>query len=273
MSTKASMSQKNKKTSVVRGYAALTVPGKSRTLNEDFYLTAPEHALYGLADGYGGTNVGDQAAKQVLDHIKFFAEHGLGDSEVTLPFVYRSYYTASGNLLFNAFLYANAELVKKNQSQHINVRGGASVVFVYFQGSLMTVANVGNCHVLIVRNGECLSLFSPRAYHFLKGRTVSTEWNPYWAFPLMSLGHAKDLEPEIIEFQVQPKDMVFLMTDGISAYLKNEEFSQSFSMVKDFLEKGLLLDAPIREQNQRLIQVAQGNGSDDNQAIVSMVCA
>ena len=78
---------------MVRAYGALTDAGPVRALNEDAYLALPERQLFAVADGFGGVGCGDAAAKACLEDIKFFVENGLGDSEVTLPFVYRRYLT------------------------------------------------------------------------------------------------------------------------------------------------------------------------------------
>jgi hypothetical protein len=89
---------------VVRAYGALTHAGPTRPLNEDAYIAFPKRQLFGVADGFGGSGIGDAAAKKALESVRFFVEHGLGDSEVTLPFVYRRYLTNGGNIIFNAFL-------------------------------------------------------------------------------------------------------------------------------------------------------------------------
>src|SRR5689334_7978633 len=105
---------------IVRAYGAVSDPGPARVLNEDACLVSAEHQLFGVADGFGGNGIGDAAAKSCLGNVKYFVEAGLGDSEITLPFVYRSYLTAHANLLFNAFLFANQQLISENAKCHVN---------------------------------------------------------------------------------------------------------------------------------------------------------
>ncbi len=115
----------------VRAYGTYVDAGSIRPINEDACIAVPEFKLFGVADGYGGNSIGDVAAKETLEKVSYFVKNGLGDSEVTLPFVYRRYLTEPGNLVFNAFLYANNELIRKNKTAHINSRGGASVLFAF----------------------------------------------------------------------------------------------------------------------------------------------
>lgn len=255
------------KLTTVRAYGALSDAGP-RSLNEDAYLVVPERQLFGIADGFGGTGVGDVAAKRCLEDVRHFVEHGLGDSEVTLPFVYRSYYTSGANLVFNAFLYANNQLYQNNKQRHINGRGGASVAFVFFEGRHMTLANVGICSAYLVRRGRAQGLIKPRSYNALKG-VFPGSWNPKWAFPTMAMGQASDLEPEIIELKIERGDLIVLATDGVYPRLTDEDFTEYYSILKS----GDALDLAIKEQNQRLIELAAHKGNADNQAVLTLVCA
>lgn len=253
---------------MVRAYGAVSDAGSNRPLNEDAYLAVPERQLFGVADGFGGVGTGDEASKKCLEDVKFFVENGLGDSEVTLPFVYRRYYTNSANLIFNAFLYANQRLFTENKQKNINARGGASCMFAFFEGNHMTLANVGLCGAYLVRRGRVQSLIKPRSYNSMRG-VFQGSWNPKWAFPLMAMGQTFDIEPEIVEVTVEKSDLIILATDGIYPRLTEEDFAECYQI----FSKKNALDLAIKEQNQRLIDLAKHKGNVDNQAIISLVCA
>jgi serine/threonine protein phosphatase PrpC len=251
----------------VRGYGAVTDAGPARPLNEDAYLAVPARQLFGVADGFGGAGIGDAAAKKCLENVKYFVEHGLGDSEVTLPFIYRTYYTAGANLIFNAFLYANQQLFIENKTKSLNSRGGASVMFAFFEGRHMTLANAGLCGAFLLRRGRAQPLIKPRSYNALKGGFQGS-WNPKWAFPLMAMGQAMDLEPEIIELKVERGDVILMATDGVYPRLTEEDFSECYSMLK----KKDTLDVAIQQQNQRIVELTQHKGNTDNLALITLVC-
>jgi serine/threonine protein phosphatase PrpC len=132
----------------------------------------------------------------------------------------------------------------------------------------MTLANVGLCSAFLIRRGRSQSLIKPRSYNALKG-TFQGSWNPKWAWPLMAMGQANDLEPEIIEFKVEKGDLILMATDGVYPRLTEEDFSECYSLLK----KKDSLDVAIQEQNRRLIELAKAKGNTDNQALISLVCA
>lgn len=248
----------------VAAYASISDPGKS-SLNEDAYIVVPKRQLFGVADGFGGNGIGDKTSKQVLEHVSFFVENGLGDSEVTLPFVYRSYYTSGANLIFNAFLYANRQIFEENKGRHINARGGTSAMFVFFEGRHMTLANVGSCSAFLVRGETVQELVKPRSYNTY--RSTGT-WKPHWSFPLMALGTASDLEPEILELHVEKGDVIVLATDGVYPHLKKEDLAALGKIVG--IEG---TEEAIYKENHRLIDICRSAGDSDNKSMISIVCA
>lgn len=252
----------------LRAYGSYLDKGAQRPINEDAVLVVPERKLFGVADGYGGNGIGDVAAKKCLEHVAYFVKNGLGDSEVTLPFVYRSYYTDGANLVFNAFLYANQKLVEENRQRHINGRGGASVLFSFLSGNKMVLASVGLCQAFLLRRGRLQPLTKGRSYNAMRG-TFQGSWNPKWAFPLAAMGHAPELEPEIIELQVESGDMLVLATDGIYPRLADDDFLESFRALRG----AKTLDVGISEQNRRLAEIALQKGAVDNQAMITLICS
>ncbi len=251
----------------VRAYGSYVDKGPVRPLNEDVCLIDAERLCFGVADGYGGNGIGDVAARQALEKAAFFVKNGLGDSEVTLPFIYRSYLTDAGNLVFNAFLFANQVLVDENRKRHINGRGGASALFAFASGNKLVLGSCGSCQAFLVRRGRVQAITKARSYNSARGQFQGS-WNGKWAFPLMALGHALDLEPEIFELQMEKGDLIILATDGIYPRLAEDDFAESFRT----LRTAKSLDLGLSEQNRRLAEIATQKGGADNQALISLVC-
>lgn len=260
----------------IRAYGGLTHPGSVRPLNEDRFFANPEMKFFGVIDAYGGQNIGDVAAKTILEKTQEFVKHGLGDSEVTLPFVYRRCYSNDANIIFNAMHFANEWLVGENEKLSINTRAGANVLCGMLFKRRLILANVGLCQAFLVRKGVVVELLKPRSYNHARGwsraHSASGEtavWQKKWAFPLAGLGHFRDLEPEIFELQTEPGDLILFCSDGVYPWLKDEDllaFGERISQTSS-------LDELLSEQNQNLLAMARSRGSEDNQSIVSLLCS
>ena len=99
------------------------------------------------------------------------------------------------------FSTLNQQLVEENKKKSTSTARGMSVMFAFFEGRHMTLGNVGSCCAFLVRRGRVQQLVRPRSYNMVKG-VFQGSHNPKWAFPLMGMGHARDLEPEILELVV-----------------------------------------------------------------------
>jgi serine/threonine protein phosphatase PrpC len=187
----------------------------SRSSQEDYALVDREKGVFVIADGFGGPIPGAEASKQACEAVRSFLFKEAGDLDATLPFVLRTYFSLAGNVLFNSLIYANRKLSAINHKKNVHEKGGASVLAGFIDGDLLAVANVGVCSAWLLRNGKAVELVVPRSY----GRLLdpfAVEIPESHRVPLIALGIAEDLEPEIIEYKIQAGDWVILNTDGIS---------------------------------------------------------
>jgi serine/threonine protein phosphatase PrpC len=254
----------------ILGAAYNTMIANEKPENEDAGLVRKDIGFVAIADGFGGKNVGHSVSKKILEDIAVFVENGLGDSEVTLPFVYRSYYSSQANLLFNAASFANRELFIENKNKPINLRGGTSACFALIQGRKITIANIGSCTAYLLRGEKLVELVKPRSYNAYKGYSNSSqnwEWKREWAFPIQTFGMLSDVEPEISEFEVCPGDQIFLMTDGVYPHLNEEVFA---SLKIPAIMHGNEED--IYQQNQILISNLKAKFGEDDSSIISITC-
>lgn len=198
----------------IQSFQLFSTQGSSAA-QEDFVLGRQERGLFVVADGFGGASAGYQAAKAACEAVLSFLQKEAGDLEATLPFVLRSYYSLAGNVLFNSLIHANERVNSLNQKKtSANEKGGASVVAGFFDEGLFALANVGCCSAWMIREQRLQELVTPRSYARLRDPFV-VDPGPDDAIPLMAMGTAIDLEPEIVEFQVRPGDLVLLQTDGV----------------------------------------------------------
>jgi serine/threonine protein phosphatase PrpC len=196
----------------------------ARPAQEDHAIAAGDKGIFVVADGFGGPRAGADASRVACEAVRSFLVKEAGDLEATLPFVLRTYFSLVGNVLFNALIHANRKVAALNRGKDANEKGGASVLAAYLDGDLLALANVGGNSAWILRAGECAELVTPRTYGRLRdplGVATAYEGEQDRA-PLMSVGTADDLEPEIFEYRVRPGDWVILHTDGLDFTVREE---------------------------------------------------
>lgn len=162
--------------------------------------------LWVLARGFGpqqldsqGESASAREAKLVSEDVRFFILRGIHDRDVTFPFVMRSYLSLPANVLFNAILFANHRLNRRNQKRPIHDRVAVSVAVAFREGARVAIANVGvGC---ATRLPEARPLVVPRSY---ANYLPATESSPlFHDIPLVALGMGKDdFEPEIVEYRL-----------------------------------------------------------------------
>lgn len=184
-------------------------------VHEDHIEVNPERGIFVLADGFGGPSPGAQTARLACQAIVEFLEREAEDGDATMPFVLKNHYSLTGNILFNALLYANLKVAERNHGKGIYEKGGASVVAGFTDGNVLALANIGACSAWLYRNGRAARVCTPQSYgRFEDPSSVDDETSPGAAVPLMALGINAELEPEIVEFKIQKQDWLVLHTSG-----------------------------------------------------------
>lgn len=181
---------------------------------EDSVLAEKDKGVFIVADGFGGPSIGEKAAITSCQSILNYLYKNSGDSEITLPFALRSYLTLAGNVLFNAFIYANRELKSLNSGKSANDCGGASISAAFLDGDLLAVANVGSCSVQLLRGGNLISLTVPRVFGKIQNPFLK-DFKSIFSVPMVAAGVNFDLEPDVFEYKVIAGDWVLLHTDGL----------------------------------------------------------
>lgn len=192
----------------------------AREQQEDFLLVNPQRKVFVVADGFGGPVPGATSARAACEAVRGFLEREAGDLDATLPFVLRTYFSLAGNVLFNALIHANRKCTVLNKGKNVHERGGASVLAGFMDGDLLALANVGICEAWLLRDGKCVELVAPRSYARLQEPFSRPEADEL-RVPLMAVGMAEDLEPEITEFRVRAGDWLLLQTDGLTPEARN----------------------------------------------------
>ncbi len=199
----------------IQALSTFSHPGE-RPSQEDHLLALQDKGILVLADGFGGASAGAQASKTACEAIRGFLVKEAGDLEATLPFVLRQYYSLAGNVLFNAVIHANQKVFALNKAKNVHEKGGTSLIAAFLDGDLLALANVGCCTAWLFRNGEAVELVIPRTYGRLIDPFHADQVDPNTQVPLIAVGMAEDVEPEISEYRIRSGDWLVLATDGMT---------------------------------------------------------
>ncbi|MBL7716038.1 MAG: protein serine/threonine phosphatase 2C family protein [Bdellovibrionales bacterium] len=239
----------------IQGGFHLTQSG-ARPIQEDHVLTHAERGIWAVADGFGGQGAGDVAAKTACESVQSFLEKEAGDEDATLPFEIRQYFSLAGNVLFNALIHANRQVLTLNKNKSANEKGGASLLAAYLDGDLLALSQVGCTQAHLFRGDQRRELVIPKSYSRL---VDPMENSSLYQAPLMAIGITSDLEPEVSEIRVRKGDFVVLATDGLGA-AGLEQIAAYHRQWQSGSPLALVLD--------QAFQKLKSQGYDDNMALI-----
>jgi len=191
-------------------------------VQEDYWVSLPEKGVFAIADGLGAGGGGQHAARIGCEASSAFLVRNSGDSDATLPFILRRYFTLEANMVFNALIHANRELGNHNRKLDISRRGGASVMTALVDRGYVALGSAGLCSARLYQGeGAPVLLNRPRSYRNLvhpglEHSGYREAQSALGDIPMMALGFHEDFEPEILEFKVRQGDWLVLHTDGVS---------------------------------------------------------
>jgi serine/threonine protein phosphatase PrpC len=209
---------------------------------EDAQTTESHGHLYAVADGLGGY------------------EHGGIASTLALETVFSNFYSGlprkSPQNLRQGFQAAN--LAVAQAAQRMQARMGTTLSAVNIIGDQLHIAHIGDSRVYLVRNGKAVCLTQDHTavgelvrMHVLSPDKVRTHERR--SVLEKCLGMQLFVQPDISRHTIKEDDFLILCTDGVWAYVEDNEFAD------------IALDRRAPEQISRtLIENALARDSDDN---------
>lgn len=233
---------------------SITEIGLARNNNEDVFLEMPEHAFFALADGMGGHNAGEVAAKEAILNLSKEIENLPLSSVWLLPPLISQIQRAVCSA--NTWVY---HLSQKNTQ--LSGMGTTLSCFLIHRNSLL-FAHVGDSRLYFFRDHNLSQLtedHSLRAQLMKKGQLSQEEARtfPKKNVVTKALGTTQELIPDVGTLSIQSQDIFFLCSDGLSDYLSDPE-----------MEEILKRDLEIEETSKTLLRAALEKGGRDNITIV-----
>jgi PPM family protein phosphatase len=225
--------------------AARTDTGRQRHANEDAYFArAP---LYAVADGMGGAQAGEVAARIAAETFETELGDG-GNPEERLARVAKE---------------ANRRIYEHARADASRSGMGTTLTGVLVSGDEVSIVHVGDSRAYLLRDGELRQL--TRDHSLVEelrrqGRLTSeeAEEHPQRSIITRALGPEEDADPDVHSHQARAGDVFLLCSDGLTTMVREEEVRRVL------LERKSLDDAVVA-----LVRAANENGGRDNITVIA----
>ncbi len=236
---------------LLKSYAVRTHQGPYLRANEDRETVDLAHQLYLLADGIGGSGIGDYFAALATDNIQKFYTRLSADPDATRPFFYSERFLIEGNALINAFYYTHDLITQENARRALAQRGACSVVGLAGSEHYLSLVGIGNVVVYLWRQQKIHPLLLPEtAWPAAVGGMV---------LPSNALGLYAELQIWPQEIQLQEGDLILAASDGVYGLLLPDEIA---AILRSEYSLGKKIDW--------LFSLANDRGNKDNQSTIML---
>jgi protein phosphatase len=234
--------------------AASTDVGLRRRINEDRYALAPELGLYLVADGMGGHTAGQVASELAADSA-LQAIRALEGASASLAEKLR-YAVASANRAIYTTARERPELAGM----------GTTLVCLLAGEGRAALAHVGDSRAYLVRASRIRQLTDDHSIvgELLRRHEISEDAareHPHRHVLTRALGVRRVVEPDLAELTPLPGDFFVLCSDGLTNHVEDHEIAKAVAQEDD-----------LQEACERLIDLANGRGGEDNTTIVAVRC-
>jgi protein phosphatase len=241
----------------------VNVVGKSdvgcvRANNEDNFGYDLRYGIFVVCDGMGGQAAGEVASKlgvdSLLGYFRKAAETGhyeqIGEPVNGL--------SPDGTALASAIRLANQTIYETGQQQTASAGMGSTVVAALVRGNALSIGNVGDSRIYLVRHGNIQQLTQDHSLVMEQVRRgyitrEQAEQSEMQNIILKALGSEQEVEPDIEDLVVLADDLLIMCSDGLTKYVREEEILGIAGAA-----------ASIEQACDALIQAAKERGGDDN---------
>lgn len=243
--------------------AGRTHPGRVRRENQDAVCWDTALGLMLVADGMGGHNAGEVAARLAVDAIRSFLEQSASPPDIAWPFGVDPALSSDGNRLSTALRLANHRVVRAGEQQPGWAGMGTTVVAALVRGYTLTYVGVGDSRLYRWRAGTLDQLTIDDSWIVaLQAQDPGVSRGALAAHPMRHvltnvIGGRDPLEVHVRDTAVAAGDRLLLATDGLHGLVDDGDVSR-------LLGTGASADAIA----QALIDLALAHGGSDNVSVV-----
>jgi serine/threonine protein phosphatase PrpC len=239
---------------------AATDVGKKREVNEDNFLVDKKLSLFIVADGMGGHASGEIASHLAVHEFRNTVEAG---RDVVDRFTRDATSVRPQEILMlleHAVQTAGQTIYQKGQLEPEKRGMGTTTSALLIAGDRGFIAHVGDSRVYMVRAGQVVQLTEDHSLInelIRRGRITreNLDDSPYKAYKnavTRAVGVYETVQGDTIDFEILPGDQFLLCSDGLHAYLTEQQ-------ILDFLKSEDIAGLP-----QKLVDHANAGGGHDN---------
>ena len=227
--------------------AALTDIGTVRKVNEDNCFEAPQAALWCVADGMGGHQKGDVASQMIVETLASFESPDM--FPVPTSQIEQRLQRVNNQLLDMATTSANTTVI------------GSTVAILLFDHLQAHCLWAGDSRIYRLRNGHLTRLTRDHSQveEMLQAGLIDeseVEHHPSSNVITRAVGAMDNLLLDSTSYTLQANDIFLLCTDGLN------------KVVSDVEIRNMLLDIPIHQLPQKMIETALARNARDNVTVV-----
>jgi PPM family protein phosphatase len=240
---------------------AATDVGRKREVNEDNFLVDKKLSLFIVADGMGGHASGEIASHLAVHEFRNTVEAGRDvvdrygrDATSVRP-------QEILTLMEHAVQTAGQTIYQRGLAEPEKRGMGTTTSALLIAGDRGFIAHVGDSRVYMVRAGQVVQLTEDHSLInelIRRGRITreNLDDSPYKAYKnavTRAVGVYETVQGDTLDFEILPGDQFLLCSDGLHAYLTEDQ-------ILEFLKA----DADLATLPQRLVDHANAGGGHDN---------
>lgn len=247
----------------------VTDRGRIRSTNEDCFAIREALGLCVIADGMGGHNAGEVAARLAVDAVvDFIAEwsakpsgEGSRSAEAGAlhPFGVDSALSDEGNLLRTAILLANVQILETATTAEHYAGMGTTIVVTRVTGGRLAVAHVGDSRLYLLEGGTFRQVTRDDSWMATilatdpQADPLLLQHHPMRNALTNVVGGRPRVDVHVLEEPLAGGALLLLTTDGVHGVLEDER-----------LERLMREEDSPRAVAERVVAAALTRGSRDN---------
>jgi protein phosphatase len=257
---------------------AVEVAGKTdvgcvRANNEDNFGYDSRYGIFVVCDGMGGQAAGEVASKMGVDALlEYFRNPGNDEPPASHPAAGPATKPPSaretqelavpasgdGGPLARAIRLANRRIYEAGERETGKSGMGSTVVAALVRGNALTIGNVGDSRIYLIRQGEIQQLTRDHSLVMEQVRLglitrEQAEQSEMQNVILRALGSEKEVEADVEDLLAIQGDILLMSSDGLTRHVRDQE-------ILAIVTRASSLDAACAA----LIQTAKDRGGDDN---------